>query len=122
MDFIFADDSEQSNPTREDMRPLIGIGGVQITAEQIGDIENEINELCIKYCFPDGEEFKWSPSRDSYMRNNIKGERRVDFYNKLFEISTKYEATAIVVASDNNCAFADDSSTTHDEDVTTMFL
>jgi hypothetical protein len=122
MNFIFADDSEQSNPTREGMKPLIGLGGVHISAEQIGDIEHEINELCSRYGFPDGEEFKWSPSRNTHMHDNIQGKMRVNFYNELFKIALNYNTTAIVVASDNDCRFADDSSTSHDEDVTTIFL
>jgi len=122
MNFIFADDSEQSNPTRKGMKPLIGLGGVHILAEKIGDIEHEINELCNRYGFSDGEEFKWSPSRNTHMHDNIQGERRVEFYNELFEIALNYNTTAIVVASDNDCRFADDSSTSHDEDVTTIFL
>ena len=61
MDFIFADDSEQNKPQREEMEPLIGLGGIHIPAEQIADIEHEINELCSRYGFPDGEEFKCLP-------------------------------------------------------------
>jgi hypothetical protein len=122
MNFIFADDSTQNNITKSEMKPLIGLGGVHISAEKIGDIEIEINELCNEYNFPEGEEFKWSPRKDSYMHSKIIEEDRVNFYEGLFKISLKYNVKAIVVASDNDCGFADSSSTSHDEDVTTMFL
>ena len=122
MDFIFVDDSEQNKPTREDMKPLIGLGGVHISAEKISDIEHEINELCTSYGFPDGEEFKWSPSKNTYMRDSIQENTRINFYKDLFEISLKYEAIAIVVASDNDCQFADGPSATHEEDVTTWSI
>jgi len=56
------------------------------------------------------------------MRENIKEEIRVNFYNELFEISSAYKATAIVVASDLDCNLADSSAENHNQDVTTMFL
>jgi len=122
MNFIFADDSEQSNPTREVMKPLIGLGGVHVSAENIANLEDAINELCNTYGFPEGEEFKWSPRKDSYMRSNIIEQDRIDFYKKLFEIASNYNVIAIVVASDNDCGFAVPSSSNHYEDVNTLFL
>jgi len=122
MNFIFADDSEQSTPTRKSMKPLIGLGGVHVLAEEIGNIENDINELCNKHSFPDGEEFKWSPNKNTYMRSNIIGQDRIDFYKELFEISSNYNITAIVVASDIECSYANESSSDHAEDVNTLFL
>jgi len=122
MNFIFADDSEQSSPTRKSMKPLIGLGGVHVSAEEIGNIENDINELCNKHGFPDGEEFKWSPNKDTYMRSNIIEQDRIDFYKELFEISSRYNVTAIVVASDIKCSYANKSSSNHFEDVNTLFL
>ena len=122
MNFIFADDSEQRKPTRVDMKPLIGVGGVHVPAEQIGGIEHEINALCNRYEFPEGEEFKWSPNRNTYMRENIIGEDRVNFYIELFEISSGYDIKAILVASDIECSYAIQSSSNHEEDVITLFL
>jgi hypothetical protein len=122
MNFIFADDSARNNNTRKGMKPLIGLGGIHVSAEDLSDIEVEIDELCKNYNFPEGEEFKWSPSQDNYMYRNITGQNRFEFYKELFEISLKYNVIAIIVASDNDCGFAVPSSSTHYEDVTTMFL
>ncbi|MCH7950746.1 MAG: hypothetical protein IH875_09765, partial [Candidatus Dadabacteria bacterium] len=122
MNFIFADDSKQNNPTREDMKPLIGLGGIHVSAEDLSNIEVEMDELCKNYNFPKGEEFKWSPRKGTYMRSNIIEQERIDFYKKLFEIASNYNVIAMVVASDNDCGFAVPSSSNHYEDVNTLFL
>jgi hypothetical protein len=122
MNFIFADDSKQNNPTREDMKPLIGLGGIHVSAEDLSNIEVEMDELCKNYNFPKGEEFKWSPRKGTYMHSNIIEQERIDFYKELFEISSNYNITAIVVASNIECRCADPSSNSHEEDVITMFL
>jgi hypothetical protein len=58
MDFVFADDSRQNNPSRKSTGPLIGIGGVYVPGDNVGPLERDIEALCAKVGIPDGEQFK----------------------------------------------------------------
>lgn len=71
MDAFFADDSMQDQPTREGMGPLVASGGVLVPSGNIRDLEQEIDALCDAVGLPPREEFKWSPSRDLWMRQNL---------------------------------------------------
>lgn len=98
MQLILADDSQQLRPTRRRMGPLVGIGGVHVDDSAADSLERELNRLWRVAGFPDGEEFKWSPT------------------------AALHGVSATVVVSDIGCRYAINTSTSHEQDVTTMFL
>ena len=121
VDFFFADDSRQRNPSRPGMGHLIAIGGINVPAEEVGEIGRCLDNLCAEFGFPPNEEFKWSPGREFWMRNNLIGERRQDFFLKVLGLLAVKDVVALVVVEDVTMNKAT-SASTPEMDVTSMFL
>jgi len=121
MDLFFADDARQNNPTRPGMGPLVAIGGVYVPGECVGGLERALNDLCISTGFPPGEEFKWSPGRELWMRNNLVGNAREAFFLQALRLARDYGARAIIVIEDTKYKRATNTPTP-EEDVTRLFL
>jgi hypothetical protein len=100
--FFFADDSEQKKPSRPGMGPLLAIGGVSIPHNALGSLERDLNCLCDSYGFPEGEEFKWSPGRDLWMRENLLGDDRADFFLRMLDLVAASGGVATVIVSDTS--------------------
>ena len=80
MYFFFVDDSIQNNPSRPGMSPMVAIGGFRVCADNVSDLEKSILEICKDIGFPRDEEFKWSPGRDLWMRDNLVDKKREQFF------------------------------------------
>jgi hypothetical protein len=100
MHFIFADDSRQTRLSRLGMGPLVAIAGVQVPDATVGSLEQDLDQLCIDASFPPGEEFKWSPRRDSWMFSNLHAPERDWFFLGALTMAGKCGATVTVVAAD----------------------
>lgn len=121
MHIFFADDAHQDNPSRPDMGPLVAIGGIEVPSKAVGGLEKEIDQLCDEYGFPPGEEFKWSPGRELWMRSNLTGSCRKEFFIRVVTLSRENGACVTVVVEDTRYDTATDTSS-HEEDVTRLFL
>jgi len=84
-------------------------------------LEIAIDELCEAFGFPDGEEFKWSPGREMWERDNLHAERRDEFNLRALQLAHEAHAQGIVVMTDTKCKLVK-SASTHEEFVTLMFL
>src|SRR6266481_6646039 len=83
---FFLDDARQNSPSRAGMGRLIGVGGVCVSGENVGQLERTLDSLCRQnYGFPPGEEFKWSPGRELWMRENLVGDRRFVFFRDVVQ-------------------------------------
>jgi len=124
MDFIFADDSCQKKPSRENMKgPLLAIGGLHVPGEQAGPLEETLKSHCDSIGFPHNEQFKWSPGNsEMFQKKNLNNAGRIDFFIQLIEIAKQYQATAIVIIADASKNMASNRSRSHENDVTTLFL
>jgi hypothetical protein len=101
LDFVFADDAGQASPTRPGMGPLIATGGFRVESERVGLLNFDLETLCRKkYGFPEKEEFKWSPSRSSWMWSSLKGTQRERFYRDVISTLSTHNVTATVVIVD----------------------
>jgi len=118
---LFADDSRQSNPTRKDMGPIVVIGGVCLPTENIKEVESEINEICKNTGFPPKEEFKWSPGRELWMRDNLLADERQNFFESVLGLVEQKGGIVTVVVEDINCDTATDTDS-HEIDVTRLYL
>lgn len=97
---FFADDTKQSRPTRTGMGTLAGAGAICVREEEVRVLELQLSKICADAGFPDGEEFKWSPGRDAWMRTNLTDDARQAFYRKVLEVAKLRGVTASVVIAD----------------------
>jgi hypothetical protein len=121
MYFFFADDSQQDSPTRVGMRPLVAVGGILLEASHVGQAQRHIDRICTGAGFPKGEEFKWSPGRELWMREGIRGAERQGFFIDVLTALREHGTQAAVVIVDRKAASATGASSP-EEDATRIFL
>jgi hypothetical protein len=102
MDVFFADDSSQARPSRPGMGRLSALGGLYVPGDEVRYLEDAINNTCKRYGVPDGEEFKWSPRRNSWMHSGLKGKSRTSFFSEVLGHCARVgaEASAVIVDTD----------------------
>jgi hypothetical protein len=122
VDLFAIDDSAQRKPTRDGMGPLVAVGGVHVDGSTVRDVEFGLERLCADVGFPTGEEFKWSPSKKSWMRNGLVDAARQGFFLQALSLARSLGVTAIVTMEDTTKRKASTKSQTHADDVTMMFL
>lgn len=94
-----------------------------IDASKSRALEMALDDLCLKsYGFPKGAVFKWSPSKDHWMRENLIKERREQFFNEALKLAVQHGATGIVTVSDATKGFATGKAETAEMDVFVMTL
>jgi len=103
MRLIFVDDSTQSAPSRPKLGTLVGAGGVSIKEDKLQSAHSDLDALCAKFGFPDGEIFKCSPGPDHWMRKNLVGERRSQFQHAVLDVLEAHECKTLFVAEDSPC-------------------
>jgi hypothetical protein len=121
VDAFFLDDSRQDAPSRAGMGPLVASGGIYVPDASVAPLAHALDELCLGFGFPDGEQFKWSPGRDEWMRDNLVAERREEFFRTALGLAQMWQAQAIVVVEDSSHGRATDAATPED-DVVRLFL
>jgi hypothetical protein len=98
---LFLDDAAQKNCSRERVGKLVAIGGIAIEASECRTLERAIDDLCrTTYGFPGGAPFKWSPSRDHWMRDNLVGDRREQFFNEVLKLAAQHNVVGLAAVSD----------------------
>jgi hypothetical protein len=121
MDIFFADDARQGNPSRPGMGELVAIGGIYVPGHAIGELERALNDLCAQTGFPPGEEFKWSPGRELWMRDNLVEEARKEFFFRVLHLARSHGAVATIIVEDANYKTATQAASA-EEDVACLFL
>ncbi|MFJ8086308.1 DUF3800 domain-containing protein [Streptomyces sp. NPDC096205] len=80
MRLIFIDDSGQRSPRRKHLGELVSVGAVIFPENQVAVYSRAIDHLRSEIGMPSGEEFKWKPSRGSWLAGAggdvVKGMRR----------------------------------------------
>jgi len=121
MDVIFADDARQSRPSREGVGQLVAFGGIYVPGGSVANLENKLAKLCDSVGFPPGEEFKWSPDKESWMYSNLQDKKREEFFIEALKLARKKQVKAIVAIEDKRFGQATDAET-HELDVAYLFL
>ena len=106
MYLFFIDDTNQSKCSREGLRDLVGVGGIIVHALVARDLHDAVDQICKRVGFPDGEVFKWSPSRDHWMRDHLKEEARANFFREVLQIAREHGALAHVSIREPNSGCA----------------
>ena len=121
MEFFFIDDSVQNKPSRRGMESLVAVGCIKVSGTVVGDLERAIDNLTNSYQFPPGQEFKWSPGRELWMRTKLVDNERQRFFHDILDLLEWAGCVVTVVISDNHYRTATDLPT-HEMDVTHMCL
>jgi hypothetical protein len=121
LDIFFADDSRQERPSRPGMGPFVATGGIYVPGDEVRYSEAVLNKLCEELKFPIGEEFKWSPGRELWMRDNLREEARKEFYLRAFRLVGERGVRAVVVVEDKGRPTATGAESAED-DVTIMLI
>jgi hypothetical protein len=121
VDLFAIDDSKQNKPTRDGMGPLVAVGGVHVAGDAVRDLELALDAFCKVTGFPDGEEFKWSPDKESWEYQNLKFGPRDAFNLAALRIAKEAGATGIVVMEDITKRQTDATAPSHEMDATRMF-
>jgi hypothetical protein len=120
---LFLDDAEQKNCSRQRVGRLVAIGGIAVDASRCRALEIALDDLCRKtYDFPVGEPFKWSPNKDHWMRDNLVGDQRQEFFNQVLELAAQHGAIGLVAVSDATKGLAIAKAKTAEMDVLIMTL
>lgn len=122
MHLIFADDSDQKNPKRPGMGPLTAIGGVIVPGVVVKALEKDIDDLCLKFGFPTGVEFKWHPKRDSWMWNNLGWDDKKRFFLEVTTLLKDADVRVLVVIVDEGKAPASGKNYRPESDGIRLFL
>jgi hypothetical protein len=122
MDVFFLDDSRQPHPTRPGMGPLAAVGGVCVSEEAVRPLELGLDGLCQEAGFPDGEEFKWSPKDEHWMKRNLVRAARRDFFFGVMDLVAQHGVKAIVVLEDTSRGQADHTAPSAEDDVVRLFF
>jgi hypothetical protein len=97
----FIDDAKQ-RPTRPGIRGrMVGAGAISLPADNARRAELALRQACADFGFPPAEEFKWSPSRKSWMHGNLVDEKRAAFFARVIEHLVEADALALVVMEDD---------------------
>jgi hypothetical protein len=99
MEIFFADDSIQQNCKRQGMGLLVGVGGVLIEESQVRGLAEAMDAIAMSFGIPKGEEFKWSPNRGSWIRENLRDDR-TKCYGQVLEAARAHGAKVIVICND----------------------
>ena len=122
MDLIVVDDSRQPKPARQGMGPLVAVGGLHVPSSVVGQLERKLEHLCTETGFPTGQEFKWSPGPELWMHKNLTGVAREGFFVGALQLAAEAGCTALIVVVDTQCAHANKSSRSPEEDALVLFL
>jgi len=123
VDLILVDDSKQKKPSRPGMGSLVAVGGLHIPSDGVQALTKALNEICAEYGFPsDRDEFKWSPDRRSWMRKNLEGDTRREFFEDCLEAAREEGAEAFVVIEDKTRRSTAGNRDDHELDVVKVFL
>ena len=120
---LFLDDAAQNQCSRQRVGKLVAIGGIAIEASACRTLEIAIDDLCLKtYGFPEGEPFKWSPNKDHWMRENLIGARREQFFGEVLRLAQEHGAVGMVTVADATKGLATSQAETHEMDVLILTL
>lgn len=102
MQLWFVDDARQLTPTRRGDRSVVCSWSDLCLGANLRSFENALDTLCRSTGFPDGQEFKWSPGRALWMRDNLSGEARTEFFLNAVAIARDHGICGTLTVVDTN--------------------
>jgi hypothetical protein len=123
VDLIVIDDSKQNKPSRPGMGPLVAVGGLHVPSDSVRELELLLADFCHEYGFPSHvDEFKWSPDRKSWLRKNLQGDDRREFFETCLEGAKEAGAEGCVVIQDTSKRSTSGRRDDHELELVKVFL
>jgi hypothetical protein len=104
MRLVFIDDSEQSNPPRRGLGPLVAIGAVIIDESQLAPFSGRLRAIRSRIGIPSDEELKWKPAKGSFLRS-AGGEAVTDLRRSMLVAAKECDVRSAVVVLDHGAAY-----------------
>jgi len=96
VNILFIDDTEQVS------QQYIGIGGVIFHDSCLSDLFKQFNEKKALHGIPSEEEIKWSPDRNSWIKNNLIDKARISAYSDILALIKSFNGKIIVAVVQRN--------------------
>lgn len=124
MDLIVFDDSKRTGRAvvRPGMGPLVAVGGMYVPGASVRSLAVMLERICDEFGFPPNEEFKWSPSKDSWMRDGLWGPTRAEFFVDCLKTAARHGVEACVVVEDVRHRSTSGNGDDHELDVVKLFI
>jgi hypothetical protein len=83
------------------MAAIVAFGGIRVAGDHLAALNRSLDSVCReKYGFPRGEEFKWSPSRSSWMAQHVKGRQAGELYADVVAQLALHDVVVTVMTSE----------------------
>lgn len=123
MRIFFIDDARQLQCSRDGVGTLIAVGGVIVASSDARALDRALDNIYVdQFGFPQGQPFKWSPKKSHWMRTNLIGERRKDFFTIVLRTAAAHGAQVQVTIVDGTRTRATAWARSHEMDVVAMAL
>ena len=99
MHILFADDSTQDG-SRQGMGTLVSFGGFLLEASNLQGLDNRVNSVFSDLNVPIDTEIKWSLPPGNWIRENLEGDKRIEFYREVLQVLADLDAIAVVAVWD----------------------
>jgi hypothetical protein len=97
----FLDDSMQPAPIRDGLGRLVALGAVVVDEAALDPWAEAFRGLCRRLGLPKGTEVKWSPPRNSWLRDDG-AQIRQALFEGMLHVALEHEIRSIVVLADTD--------------------
>jgi len=104
------------------MGSLVAVGGMQVPGASVRSLAVALERICDEFGFPPSEEFKWSPNRNSWMWENIRGGTQRELYVDCLKAAADHDVAAWVVVEDTAYRSTAGRGDDHELDAVKVFL
>lgn len=104
MRLVFIDDSQQTDPPRRDLGPLVALGGVVVQDDQVSAYAAALSSIRTDLAIPSDDEVKWKPPKGSYLASAGK-EVVTNLRTRMLQAAIDLGIRSIVVIVDHGAAY-----------------
>lgn len=108
MRLVFVDDSEQTNPARRGLGPLLALGAVLVSDDEVGPYASDLAAIRSELGMPSSEEIKWKPPRGSFLAGTG-GQLVSTLRRRMLEAAIQHGIKSAVVIIDHGKSYKNQS-------------
>jgi hypothetical protein len=106
LQLVFLDDSEQSDPPRRGLGPLLAVGCVLVPERAVAGYAADLAAVRTELGMPPGEEIKWKPAKNSFLAS-AGGQLVTTLRTTMLETAISWDIRSAVVVWDHGAAWRD---------------